>query len=73
MLKKSAVFCGNKSVLNDQRHGAWFDFFSSRRAQLLYDFAPGREQRDGPWSIETGDSSGIRQGRINQLRERTGS
>jgi hypothetical protein len=27
VLKKSAVFCGNKSVLNHQGHGAWFDFF----------------------------------------------
>jgi hypothetical protein len=73
VLKKPAVFCGNKSVLNHQRHGAWFDLFSSRRTQLLDDLALGREQRDGPWSIEAGDSPRIGQRRINQLRDRAGS
>ena len=65
VLKKPAVFRSNKSVLNQRRHGAWFDFFSSRRTQLLDDFALGREQRDGSGSVETGDSPCIGKGRIH--------
>ena len=73
VLKKPAVFRSDKSVLNQWRHGARLDFFSSRRTQFLDDLALGREQRDGSGSIETGDSPCIGKRRINQLRDRTGS